>query len=109
MPTLKEKKRYIAFEIISDKEIKDFKAISNEIIGKSQQLIGELGMAKAGIQLIKDCFNPKLQRGIIKINHKSVDEVKTALSFIKNINSQKAVVNTIGVSGILKKAKQRYL
>ncbi|MBD3354563.1 hypothetical protein GF361_01100 [Candidatus Woesearchaeota archaeon] len=109
LPTLKEKKRYIAFEIVSDKEIKDFKEVSDEIMARSQQLIGELGIAKAGMQILKDCFKPQKQRGIIKTNHKSIDEIKTALSFIKNIKDQKAVVNPIGVSGILKKAKQRYL
>ena len=38
-----------------------------------------------------------------------VDETKAALAFIENIDNQKVIVNPIGVSGILDKAKQRYL
>jgi len=78
-------------------------------MAKSKDLIGELGLAKAGLQIIKDCWVQEQQKGIIKINHRSVDEIKTALSFIEKINKKKAIVNPIGVSGILKKAKQKYL
>ncbi len=78
-------------------------------MAKTQELIGQLGIAKAGIQVIKDCFKPKLQKGIIKVGHKSVDELKMALSLIETINNKKVIVKSIGVSGILKKAKERYL
>ena len=76
---------------------------------KSLELIGQLGVAKAGIQPISDCWNPKLQRGIIKVGHKHVDELKASLSFIKKINNKDTIVKSIGISGILKKAKERYL
>ena len=76
---------------------------------KTLELIGQLGVAKAGLQVIKDCWNPDLQRGIIKVGHKHVDELKAALTFIKKINNKDVVVKSIGVSGILKKAKERYL
>ena len=84
-------------------------AISDEIMARSLQLIGELGVAKAGIQVLKDCWNTNTQRGIIRINHKSVDEIKASLSLIKNIKNKKATIKSIGVSGILNKAKQKYL
>ena len=76
---------------------------------KSLELIGQLGVAKAGIQVIPDCWKPGLQRGIIKVSHKHVDELKLALSFVKKINNKDVIVKSIGVSGILNKAKQRYL
>ena len=107
LPTLKEKKRYLAFEIVSNHEIKDYKAISEEIMAKSLELIGQLGVAKAGIQPLKDTF--KANKGIIKVNVKHVDELKAALTFIKKINNKEVIVKSIGASGILKKAKERYL
>ena len=35
-------------------------------MAKTQELIGILGVAQAGIQVIKDCWNSKKQKGIVK-------------------------------------------
>lgn len=107
MPTLKEKKRYLAFEVVSDKGINDLKAVSDEIMAKALELVGNLGLAKAGIQILK--YNKSLQKGLIRVNHKHVDELKAALTFIKKINNKEAIVKSIGVSGMLNKAEERYL
>ncbi|MBR9691827.1 ribonuclease P protein component 2 [Candidatus Woesearchaeota archaeon] len=109
LPTLKEKKRYLAFEIISDSQIKDFKMISEQIMDRSLELIGQLGVAKAGIQPLSDCWKPNLQKGIIRVGNKHVDELKASLSLIKKINNKDVILKTTGVSGIIKKAKERYL
>ena len=50
-----------------------------------------------------------MQKGIIKVNHKHVDELKSALTLIEKINNKKVIVKSLGVSGILNKAEQRYL
>jgi len=76
---------------------------------KSLELIGQLGVAKAGIQILHDCWNPEIQRGIIRVGNKQVDELKAALTLIKSINNQDIIIKSIGVSGILNKAKERYL
>ena len=93
---------------MSKGKITDFKAVSKEIMDKSLELIGTLGVAKAGIQVLPKCWNPKLQRGIIRVGHKHVDEIKAALTFVKKINNKNVILKSIGVSGILNKAKQRY-
>jgi RNase P/RNase MRP subunit POP5 len=103
LPTLKEKKRYIVFEIVSKTKFKDSKAIEEQIIDSSLKLIGQLGVAKAGIQPIS--FNEESQRGIIRVGHKYTDELKTSLTFIKQINNKDVIVNSISTSGILNKAK----
>lgn len=105
MPTLKQRQRYLAFEIISKQPIIDYKSVSTEILAKTQEFLGILGMARAGIQIIKY----KNQRGLIKVNHKHVDELKAALTFIEKIKNQKVIVKSIGVSGIIKKAEKKYL
>ena len=70
---------------------------------------GELGSARAGIQLLPKYWNSELQRGLIKVNHKYTDELKASLTFVKTINNQKIIIKSVGVSGIIKKAKERYL
>lgn len=109
MPTLKEKTRYLAFEIIADHKIKDFRAVSKEIQAQSLLLSGQLGLAKAGLRVLPEKWSLDLQKGIIKVNHKHVDELKSALTLIEKINNKKVIVKSIGVSGMLNKAEQKYL
>ena len=109
LPTLKEKKRYLAFEIISKSKFKDFKPIEAEITKSSLEFLGQLGVAKAGIQILKETWNKELQRGIIKVSNKHVDELKASLLLVKTIDNKEAIVKTITTSGIINKAKERYL
>lgn len=109
LPTLKEKKRYLAFEVISKQKVTDFKPVSDEIMSKMLGLVGNLGLAKAGIQILKDKWNSRLQRGLIRVNHKHADELKAALTFIEKINDNEVIVRSVGVSGMLNKAEERYL
>ena len=74
---------------------------------QNQEFLGQLGMAKAGIIHVKDCY--KENKGVLRINNKFLNELKMSLSLIKEINGKKLIVNCIGVSGILKKAKQKYI
>ena len=97
------------FEIISKSPIENFNDVKEEIINRSLELIGQLGVAKAGMQVMADCWNKEKQRGIIRVGHKSVDEIKAALTFIETINNQKVIVKSVGVSGVINKAKKKYL
>ena len=99
----------MAFEIISKSKFNDFKEVSEQIMVKSLEFLGELGVAKAGIQLLPECWNPELQRGIIRVGNKHVDELKSSLSFVEKIDNKEVIVKTVGASGILDKAKGKYL
>ena len=105
LPVFKEKKRYLVFEVISDSPITNFNTISNQISQTSQEFLGKLGIAKAGIQIV-DKYNPKLQRGIIKVNHKHIHDLKSDLTFVKKIDNKNVIIKSIKVSGILNKAKK---
>jgi len=109
LPTLKEKSRYLAFEVIADQKIQDFNDVSKEIQEKSLLFLGQLGLAKAGIMILPEKWNMNLQKGIIKVNHKHVDELKSALTLIEKINNRKIIIKSLGVSGMLNKAEQKYL
>ena len=49
------------------------------------------------------------QRGLIRVNHKYVEDLKASLALIKEIEQQPAIVRSIGASGILAKAEQKYI
>jgi len=106
LPSLREKKRYLAFEIISKSKIKDFSAVSGAIWANSLSFMGELGAAKAGIWLLPDKYNEKTQRGIIKVGNKYVNELKAALALIDKIDGSEAIVRSLTVSGMLNKASK---
>lgn len=109
LPTLKEKKRYLAFEIVSESRFNEFRPVSEQISEKTLGFLGQLGVARAGIQILPETWNKEVQRGIIRVGHKHVDELKASLSFIREIDNQEAIIKTIGISGIINKAKERYL
>ena len=104
LPTLRERKRYLSFEIIGKHKIKDFSSVSSAVWSSLTSFMGELGCAKAGIWVLNDKYDEKTQRGIIKVGHKHVNELKTSLALINEIEKNEVIVRSLNVSGILKKA-----
>ena len=104
LPSLREKKRYLTFEIISKSKIKDFSGVSKAVWASLLSFMGEHGTAKAGAWVLSDKYNPATQRGIVKVNHKHVDQLKASLALIKDIDGNEAIVRSIIVSGMLNKA-----
>ncbi len=107
LPSLREKKRYLAFEIISSKKVNKmpYEEIQKSMLG----LHGSVGLADAGLIFLKNKWNTELQRGIVKVSHRSVDDLKGTLCFVDKINNTESIIKSVGVSGILKKAEEKYL
>ena len=104
-PSAKEKKRYLVYGL----EIKgDFekRKIQEQFVRKLKQNLGIFGTAKAGILPIT--FDSKSMRGIIRVNHKMIDEIRANFLLISKIGASEVRITTLGVSGILKKAKNNY-
>ena len=109
LPSLREKKRYIAYEIISKSRFNNTTEINKSILDASKEFLGSLGMAKAGILPLDDQWNASMQRGIIKVNHKHINELKASFIFAKNIDNENVIIRSVGASGVLKKAQKKYL
>ncbi len=109
LPSLKERKRYLVFEIISQKGLLDFKIVSKAIKSSIYRHLGELTTAKAGIKILGNTWNRTSQRGMIKANNKHIDKVKSALSLIKEIDDNKVIFKNIGVSGTIDRANNKYM
>src|SRR3989344_2189737 len=104
LPSLREKKRYVAFEAISKHEL-SASQVSKDINEALQRLVGTLGAAKAGIMVLEDKWNARSKRGLIKVNHKYADTLKA--SFV--LAGHETIYKSLGVSGILKKAENRFV
>ena len=109
LPSLREKKRYLVFQVISNEKINNADAVSDAIWRSSLQFIGLLGVAKAGLMVLNNKWNKELQRGIIKVSNHYSDKIRISFLFINKINNYDVIVQTRGISGILKKARGRFL
>ena len=104
LPSLREKNRYIVFEVISKNKIK-FDHVKREIFKTVNKMLGEIEMAKTGLVFLEDWNN---QKGIIKVNRTYTDKIKSCFLFIKQINNYDVIVQSKGISGILKKARNKF-
>jgi len=96
-PSLREKKRYLVYEITSKEKITKNQA-TTMLKSAIKRYIGELGLAKAGIIYL----DYKNNKGILRMNNKEVNNVKAALSLIDNM-----IFKTIYTTGLLNKARKK--
>ena len=57
LPTLRENKRYISFNVTSEAEI-DYKSVKEAINTTFANYVGTLGVSKAGIIFVDNSYNP---------------------------------------------------
>jgi ribonuclease P/MRP protein subunit POP5 len=105
-PSQRERKRYIVFQIRpADFSFDDVK---NAIIEACTRFLGEFGVAKANVYVIKNLYQ-RNGRGVLRAANKMVNDVKAALVKISRINKTAVTCRTLGISGTLKKAKRKFL
>ena len=101
-PTSKERKRYIRIKVDSNKRVEKGD-LDKTVIQAGLQFLGELNMARAGMQLLSDTWDGK--NAIVRTGHKFVDDTIAALTLVKEINGSKASISAVKVSGNIDKVK----
>jgi ribonuclease P/MRP protein subunit POP5 len=104
LPTLKEKKRYIAFKVISQEPI-SYSNLEAAIWSIALEFLGEEGVSKTSMWLIKNLYNEKEQIGVIKCNHKATQSVIACLGLIQRLGDVKIILKILKVSGTIKGLK----
>lgn len=102
-PTLREKKRYISFQVISEEPV-EYSDLEAAIWNKMLDFLGEYGMSKTSIWIMKDNWNQNKQTGIISCNHKSVQEVIATLGLIDRLGDNRITFKILKVSGTIRGA-----
>lgn len=100
-PTLREKKRYIAYTVKSQNSVSQQDVIST-INQELLQFLGENTYADAGIQLLPETSTT----GIIRVNHLYTPHTIVGVSLITQINKNPTHIQPIITSGILTKARK---
>lgn len=104
LPTLREKKRYISFEVISEEPI-NYADLEPAIWGTALDFLGERGISKTFLWLVKNLYNPERQIGVIRCNNKSVSQIITCLGLISRLGDTRVVFKILKVSGTIKGLK----
>lgn len=102
LPTsLRDRKRYIAFKIICEKEV-DGQMFAKALEDKVVELFGEIALAdcKISLEYFSNC------KGIIKCKRENVDKVLMALTLLTEIDGFKVLPITVGTSGTIRKCKK---
>jgi ribonuclease P/MRP protein subunit POP5 len=104
LPVLREKNRYLCFEIISDTKSFSKESVSSVIEESLINTIGLFGASKAHARFVK--YEHKL--GMIKVTRESLDNARASLTMIREIKGKNVIFNTLGISGILNIAYKKY-
>jgi len=106
IPTLREKKRYLAFEIITKDAINlGFSDVQKAIKESFKDLYGQTGEGDAGIIMLSKKY--KNNKGVIRVNNKYVDKLKLSLAMIKEINKNEAIIRSLTSSGMVRIAAEK--
>lgn len=79
------------------------KDVFTSIWERALSLLGELGVAKAGIWVLEDKYDSKKQEGVLKVSHTGVDDIKASLALVTHIKTTPVIIQTTNVSGMIKK------
>jgi ribonuclease P/MRP protein subunit POP5 len=103
----REKKRYIAFEILSDEKL-EFNEIIKAIWSGTINLLGILNVAKTNFKFISDIYDKEKQRFVVRCLPKDVEYVRLSMALITVINEKKVCIRSLGVTGTLKAVKIKF-
>ncbi|MCX6694964.1 MAG: hypothetical protein NTU61_01545 [Candidatus Altiarchaeota archaeon] len=103
LPTLRERNRYMTFEVVSGDKF-ERKEVAAAVWNSLTRLHGELGASKTSLWLMD--WDKDKASGILKVNHKSVDTLRSSLALIKDVEKKQAVFHVKRTSGTLKKARE---
>lgn len=103
LPSLKEKKRYIAIKV---EPIQGYltRNPTEEIIHKIKTVLGVFDSADAGLMYLD--YDGKNNISFIKCSALSLDKVRASLLFIDEIGMQKVILSSLKVSGMVDKIKK---
>jgi len=104
LPSLRAKKRYLAFELISE-EPAGRGDIVKEVISSASSLLGDVTTSDCDIKVL----GFEAGKGIIQCSHTRVKETRAALAALTRINGKRATLHVLGASGTVKRATEKFL
>ena len=103
-PTLRPKKRYLAFEVISESLIPRDELI-REIFTTASQLLGDVGASECAMRLL--AFEDL--NGVVRCTSDRTENTRAVLASITSIKGKRVLIHVLGISGTVLGATKKYL
>ncbi|MEK6947823.1 MAG: Rpp14/Pop5 family protein [Nanoarchaeota archaeon] len=103
-PSLREKKRYLVYQVISERDINPI-IIKENILKTFKEYFGNIILSKADMRFI----DYKDNKGIIRINNKYLDNLRASFCLLGKVNKEEIIVRSLGVSGMINKARSKFM
>lgn len=100
-PTLRDRKRYILFKIISEEKI-DFLQFKEAFFNTVLNFFGEIGFSKISPKFLENLFNEQEYKGVLRVYYKHLPEAILCLGLISRIGESRVNVKIYKVSGTIK-------
>lgn len=107
-PSMRSKARYVVFEIISELPV-DFNDFVKALWNSAGELLGDLTASEARVWVVRNLYDQRLQRGVLKCAHDRVEHMRAALALVKAVGENRAIIHVVGVTGTIKAARNKYL
>lgn len=113
-PTIRDKKRYITFEVTSTVRLERDDIISM-ILDGSLYLNGACGTSNFELWIVKlwDCRTENIKefrmKGILRCKRGEVDSVRAVIPTINNFRGKSVILHTLGISGTIKSATKNFI
>ncbi len=104
LPTLRDKKRYIAFEVASTQAIAR-QELNFEILSSTTSLFGDVGCSEIAPRLMS--FEGRY--GIARCSREKTQEARAALASINNAKGVRVSILVLGISGTIKGAMEKFI
>jgi ribonuclease P/MRP protein subunit POP5 len=103
-PTLRGNYRYVAFIICCPVTVRS-KELQTAIIGAARSLFGDVGVSELSIRIVH--FDGK--KGLLRCDSHHISQVQAACASVGKIGNNQLCVATLGTSGTIKAATEKYL
>ena len=106
-PSLRGRRRYIAYEVISEDKILQ-EDLTNTIWHSILNFLGEHGTSQTNMWIVKDSYDENKQTGLIRCSHDTVERVRASLALIERIGDIRVIIKVLGISGTINAAKIKF-
>ncbi len=104
LPTLREKKRYIAFKVISEQTVTRHE-LWNEISDSVFSLFGDRGASEINAGLLS--FDGRF--GLLRCERERTTEARGALACIFRVRNLRTSIVVLGISGTVRGATEKFI
>ncbi|MCZ7396940.1 MAG: ribonuclease P [Candidatus Methanoperedens sp.] len=104
IPVLRDKKRYIVFEVISEQTVTRYD-LAGEIFNSVFSLLGDAGASEINFGLLS--YDGRY--GILRCAREKTSDTRAALACVNTVRGQRISILVLGMSGTIKGATEKFI